>query len=51
MKFWIHDPHCDQAPVSFWRWLQWRVGVAFERIGHRLKWRGIDPNDEIEIPF
>jgi len=50
MTFWIDHPYCD-APVSCWRWAQWKVGTWFEAVGHRLQWRGIDPHDEIELPF
>lgn len=49
MKFWIDHPAADAEPVSFRRWLAWRIGQWMERVGKRLSWWAIDPDDE--IPF
>lgn len=48
MKLWINHPICTE-PVSFRRWIAWKIGEWMETTGHRLTWWAIDPDDE--IPF
>lgn len=58
MSFWIEHPACDN-PVSFWRWLLFKMGARLNHVAYRLqmvsiRWMGIavyGEHADDEIPF
>jgi len=51
MKFWIHHPAADGAPVSFRRWLAFQISERLYSWHLRLEWYALYPDRNDDIPF
>jgi hypothetical protein len=44
MKFWIEHPAADGCPVSFKRWVKWKLSEWLGGMAARLEWDALYPN-------
>lgn len=48
---WIDHPACQDGPVSWARYLKWRLSEWLYGWSRRLEWEALHPDRKDDIPF